>query len=233
MPRWTGVEGKPLIIAGPCSAESEEQLLETARRLPKSRVSFFRAGIWKARTRPSSFEGVGDRGLPWLRRAGERAGLRTATEVAHTKHVEAALEHGVGLLWIGARTTVNPFSVQEIAAALRGVDVPVLVKNPTSPDLGLWIGAVERIAGAGVRDLGVIHRGFSIASKTRFRNAPMWDLVIEMRRMFPQLPMITDPSHIAGRRMSGSAITASTSRATSERGRASAMSARAASSAPP
>jgi chorismate mutase len=200
MARWAGVEGKPLFIAGPCSAESEEQLHETARRLPAARVSFLRAGIWKARTRPNSFEGIGDRALPWLRRAGDRAHLKTATEVAHATHVEAALKHGIDLLWIGARTTVNPFSVQEIANALRGVNVPVLVKNPTSPDLGLWMGAVERISAAGVRALGVIHRGFSTAAKTRFRNAPMWDLVIEMRRLLPDMPMITDPSHISGRR---------------------------------
>lgn len=197
---WTGVEGRPLIIAGPCAAESEEQVRETARRLPASRVDFLRAGIWKARTRPNSFEGIGDGALPWLRRAGDEFGLRTATEVAHAQHVEAALEHGIDLLWIGARTTVNPFSVQEIANALRGTTVPVLIKNPTHPDLGLWLGAVERVHGAGVRALGVIHRGFSTGTASRFRNAPMWDLVIEVRRLLPGMPVVVDPSHICGRR---------------------------------
>ena len=189
-----------MVIAGPCSAETEDQLIETVRRLPANRVTFLRAGIWKARTRPESFEGIGERALAWLRRAGDRANLMTATEVANAHHVEAALTHGIDLLWIGARTTVNPFSVQEIANALRGVDVPVLVKNPTSPDLQLWIGAIERVSAAGVRKLGVIHRGFATASKTRFRNAPMWDLVIELRAMLPNMPIVTDPSHICGRR---------------------------------
>jgi chorismate mutase len=198
--RWSGVEGRPLIIAGPCSAESEEQLLETARRLKDMRVDYFRAGIWKARTRPETFEGIGDAALPWLARAGREFGMRTATEVATAAHVEAALRHGIDLLWIGARTTVNPFSVQQIADALRGVTVPVLVKNPTSPDLPLWTGALERISRAGVRALGVIHRGFSVAGNTRYRNAPMWELAIEFRRIQPEIPMITDPSHITGRR---------------------------------
>ncbi len=197
---WSGVEGRPLVIAGPCSAESEEQMLETARRLRDARVSYFRAGIWKARTRPSNFEGIGDAALPWLVKAGRQFGMKTATEVATPAHVEAALRHGVDLLWIGARTTVNPFSVQEIADALRGVAVPVLIKNPTSPDMGLWIGALERIHRAGVRSLGVIHRGFSVAGTRRFRNAPLWELAIEMRRLHPTLPIITDPSHITGRR---------------------------------
>lgn len=197
---WSGVEGRPIIIAGPCSAESEEQLLETARRLRGARVDYFRAGIWKARTRPSNFEGIGDAALPWLVRTGRQFGLKTATEVATPKHVELALHHGVDLLWIGARTTVNPFSVQEIAEALRGVNAPVLVKNPTSPDMALWLGALERINRAGVRRLGVIHRGFSVAGMTRYRNAPMWELAIEFRRMHPDIPIITDPSHITGRR---------------------------------
>ena len=198
--RWTPDNGRPLVIAGPCSAETEDQLAETVRRLPVHRVSYLRAGIWKARTRPNSFEGIGDTALAWLRRAGDRAQLKTATEVAHGKHVDAALKNGIDLLWIGARTTVNPFSVQEIANALRGVDVPVLVKNPTSPDLALWIGALERVSAAGIRRLGVIHRGFATASKTRFRNHPMWDLVIELRSMLPAIPIITDPSHIGGSR---------------------------------
>ncbi len=198
--RWVPNDGRPLVIAGPCSAESEDQLSETVRRLPIHRVSYLRAGIWKARTRPNSFEGIGDAALAWLRRAGDRAQLKTATEVAHGKHVDAALKNGIDLLWIGARTTVNPFSVQEIANALRGVDVPVLVKNPTSPDLALWIGALERVSAVGIKKLGVIHRGFGTATKTRFRNHPMWDLVIELRSMLPDIPVVTDPSHITGRR---------------------------------
>jgi chorismate mutase len=200
MARWSGVEGRPLLIAGPCSAESEEQLLETARRLTGTRVDYLRAGVWKPRTRPGSFEGIGDAALAWLRRAGSAHGLKTATEVASTAHVEAALAHGIDLLWIGARTTVSPFSVQEIANALRGTRVPVLVKNPTSPDLGLWFGAVERLHHAGVRSLGVVHRGFSTANASRFRNAPLWELAIEFRRSLPEVPMLTDPSHISGRR---------------------------------
>lgn len=198
--RWTDVEHRPLVIGGPCSAESEAQVLESAARLRGVRIDYFRAGIWKARTRPATFEGIGDPALPWLQRAGQQFGLRTATEVATPAHVEAALRHGVDLLWIGARTTVNPFSVQEIADALRGVAAPVLIKNPTSPDMGLWLGALERIHRAGVRALGVIHRGFSVAGTRRFRNAPMWELAIEMRRLHPALPIITDPSHITGRR---------------------------------
>lgn len=200
MAGWSGVEGRPLVIAGPCSAESEEQVMETARRLRGARVDYFRAGIWKARTRPANFEGIGDAALPWLVKAGREFGMKTATEVATAAHVEAALHHGVDLLWIGARTTVNPFSVQEIADALRGVTAPVLVKNPTSPDMALWLGALERINRAGVRRLGVIHRGFSVAGNTRYRNAPMWELAIEFRRMHPDVPIITDPSHITGRR---------------------------------
>jgi len=200
MLRWSGVEGRPLVIAGPCSAESEAQMMETARRLHGVRVDYFRAGIWKARTRPVAFEGIGDVGLPWLVHAGREFGMRTATEVATPAHVEAALQHGVDLLWIGARTTVNPFSVQELADALRGVTVPVLVKNPTSPALGLWTGALERINRAGVRALGVIHRGFAVASSRRFRNPPMWELAIEFRRRHPEIPIVTDPSHITGRR---------------------------------
>ena len=200
MSAWSGVEGRPLVIAGPCSAESEEQMLETARRLRGARVDYFRAGIWKARTRPSNFEGIGDAALPWLVKAGHQFGMKTATEVATGAHVEVALRAGVDLLWIGARTTVNPFSVQEIADALRGVTAPVLVKNPTSPDMALWLGALERINRAGVRRLGVIHRGFSVAGNTRYRNAPMWELAIEFRRTHPDVPIIVDPSHITGRR---------------------------------
>jgi chorismate mutase len=200
MARWSGAEHRPIVIGGPCSAESEGQVLESAARLRGGRVHYFRAGIWKARTRPETFEGIGEMALPWLKRAGLQYGMRTATEVATPAHIESALRHGIDLLWIGARTTVNPFSVQEIADALRGVDIPILVKNPTSPDLGLWIGALERIHRAGVRALGVIHRGFSVAGTRRFRNAPMWELAIELRRLHPSLPIITDPSHITGRR---------------------------------
>jgi len=198
--RWSDAEHRPIVIGGPCSAESEAQVLESAARLKGARIDYFRAGIWKARTRPSNFEGIGDAALPWLRRAGLQYGMKTATEVATPAHVEAALKHGIDLIWIGARTTVNPFSVQEIADSLRGVNVPVLVKNPTSPDMGLWIGAIERIHRAGVRALGVIHRGFSVAGSRRFRNAPMWEMAIELRRLHPTLPIITDPSHITGRR---------------------------------
>ena len=186
------------MIAG--RAAPERGPVSEARRLHGARVDYFRAGIWKARTRPANFEGIGDAALPWLARAGEEFGMKTATEVATAAHVEAALRHGIDLLWIGARTTVNPFSVQKIADALRGVTVPVLIKNPTSPDMGLWIGAIERVNRAGVRALGVIHRGFSVADAGRYRNAPMWELAIEFRRMHPEIPIITDPSHITGRR---------------------------------
>lgn len=200
MAQWSGVAGRPLLLAGPCSAESEAQLAETARRLSGVRVDYLRAGVWKARTRPATFEGIGDEALGWLRRTGEAHGLRTATEVATAAHVEAALREGIDLLWIGARTTTNPFSVQEIASALRGATVPVLVKNPTSPDVALWMGALERVHAVGVRALGAIHRGFTISGPTRFRNPPMWELAIELRRLLPHLPIITDPSHISGRR---------------------------------
>lgn len=198
--RWSGVEGRPLIIAGPCSAETEAQVFETARLLSGTRVDFFRAGIWKARTRPGHFEGIGEAALPWLRNAGVKYGMKTATEVAHAHHVEAALEAGIDLLWIGARTTVNPFSVQELADAVRGTGVPILIKNPTSPDLALWLGAIERFSKAGVRALGAIHRGVSAANSAPFRNAPAWDMVLELRRVLPGLPVLTDPSHICGRR---------------------------------
>ena len=198
--RWSSVENRPIIIAGPCSAESEAQMMESARRLHGVRVDYLRAGVWKARTRPANFEGIGDAALPWLVKAGKEFHLKTATEVATAAHVEAALRHGIDLLWIGARTTVNPFSIQEIADALRGVRIPVLVKNPTSPDLGLWTGALERINRAGIRELGVIHRGFGVASTRKLRNPPMWELAIEFRRLHPTVPMITDPSHITGTR---------------------------------
>ncbi|MBX3241524.1 MAG: bifunctional 3-deoxy-7-phosphoheptulonate synthase/chorismate mutase type II [Chitinophagaceae bacterium] len=192
---------KPLIISGPCSAETEEQVLETAQRLAKTgKVDMLRAGIWKPRTRPGSFEGIGAKGLPWLQQAKKLTGLPTTVEVATGKQVEDALHFEVDMLWIGARTTVNPFSVQEVADALRGADVPVLIKNPINPDLELWTGAVERVAKAGIKHVGLIHRGFSAYGNTEYRNAPMWHLAIEMKRRNPEMIMINDPSHICGRR---------------------------------
>jgi chorismate mutase len=191
----------PLIISGPCSAETEEQVMATARGLATTgKVDIMRAGIWKPRTRPGSFEGIGAKGLPWLQQAKKETGIPVAVEVATAKQVEDALHFDVDVLWVGARTTVNPFSVQEIADALRGVKVPVLIKNPLNPDLELWVGGMERIAKAGIEDLGLIHRGFSSYGNTDFRNAPMWHLAIEMKRRFPNVPMINDPSHICGRR---------------------------------
>ncbi|MHA4809798.1 chorismate mutase [Flavitalea flava] len=192
---------RPLIISGPCSAETEEQVLETATRLAKTgKVDMLRAGIWKPRTRPGSFEGVGTKGLPWLQQARKLTGLPVTIEVATGKQVEDALHFDVDVLWIGARTTVNPFSVQEVADALRGVDVPVLIKNPINPDLELWTGAVERVAKAGIKQIGLIHRGFSSYGNTEYRNAPMWHLAIEMKRRNPGMMIINDPSHISGRR---------------------------------
>lgn len=192
---------KPLIISGPCSAETEEQVMETARQLAATgKVDVLRAGIWKPRTRPGSFEGIGTKGLPWMQQAKKETGLPTAVEVATAKQVEDALHFDVDVLWVGARTTVNPFSVQEIADALRGVEVPVLIKNPINPDLELWLGAVERIAKAGIKSIGLIHRGFSSYGNTEYRNAPMWHLAIEMKRRYPEMMIINDPSHICGRR---------------------------------
>jgi len=192
---------RPLVISGPCSAETESQVLETATRLANTgMVDILRAGIWKPRTRPGSFEGIGTKGLPWLQQAKKITGLPTTVEVATGKQVEDALHFDVDILWIGARTTVNPFSVQEVADALRGVDVPVMVKNPINPDLELWTGAVERVAKAGVKQIGLIHRGFSAYGNTEYRNAPMWHLVIEMKRRNPDMMLINDPSHICGRR---------------------------------
>lgn len=192
---------RPLIISGPCSAESEEQVMQTAIRLAATgKVDMLRAGIWKPRTRPGSFEGIGTKGLPWLQKAKQETGLPVTVEVATAKQVEDALHFNVDVLWLGARTTVNPFSVQEIADALRGVDVPVLIKNPINPDLELWIGAVERIAKAGIKNIGLIHRGFSSYGNTEYRNAPMWHLAIEMKRRNPGMMMINDPSHISGSR---------------------------------
>jgi chorismate mutase len=192
---------RPLIISGPCSAETEQQVLETASRLAKTgKVDMIRAGIWKPRTRPGSFEGIGTKGLPWLQQARKLTGLPVTVEVATGKQVEDALHFDVDVLWIGARTTVNPFSVQEVADALRGVDVPVLIKNPINPDLELWTGALERVAKAGINQIGLIHRGFSSYGNTEYRNAPMWHLAIEMKRRNPGIMMINDPSHISGRR---------------------------------
>jgi chorismate mutase len=192
---------RPLIISGPCSAETETQVIETAQRLAATgKVDVLRAGIWKPRTRPGSFEGIGTKGLPWLQQAKKITGLPLTVEVATAKQVEDALHFGVDILWIGARTTVNPFSVQEVADALRGVDVPVLIKNPINADLELWIGAVERIEKAGIKQTGLIHRGFSSYGNTEYRNAPMWHLAIEMKRRNPNMLLINDPSHISGRR---------------------------------
>jgi len=192
---------RPLIISGPCSAETEEQVIETAVRLHKTgKVDMLRAGIWKPRTRPGSFEGVGTKGLPWMQKAKQITGMPVTIEVATGKQVEDALHFDVDVLWIGARTTVNPFSVQEVADALRGVDVPVLIKNPINPDLELWIGAVERVAKAGIKQIGLIHRGFSSYGNSEYRNAPMWHLAIEMKRRNPDMMLINDPSHICGRR---------------------------------
>jgi chorismate mutase len=192
---------RPLIIAGPCSAETKEQTIETAMQLARSgRVDVIRAGVWKPRTQPGTFEGIGEPGLQWLSEVKEATGLPIAVEVANRSHVELALKYGVDLLWIGARTTVSPFAVQEIADALRGCDIPVLVKNPVNPDIELWIGALERLFNSGVKKLGVIHRGFSSYGEKFFRNAPQWQLPIELRRRMPQLPIICDPSHIAGKR---------------------------------
>ncbi len=192
---------RPLIISGPCSAETETQVIETAIRLAKTgRVDMLRAGIWKPRTRPGSFEGVGAKGLPWLVEAKKITGLPLTVEVATAKQVSEALDSGIDVLWIGARTTVNPFSVQEIADALSGVDIPILIKNPIHPDIELWIGAVERIAKSGVTKIGLVHRGFSSYGNTEYRNAPMWHLAIEMMRRNPNLLMLNDPSHICGRR---------------------------------
>src|SRR6201995_2814598 len=192
---------RPLIISGPCSAETEEQVMKTAVQLQETgKVDIMRAGIWKPRTRPGSFEGIGTKGLAWLQKAREVTGIPVAVEVATAKQVEDALHFDVDVLWIGARTTVNPFSVQDVADALRGVEVPVLIKNPITPDMELWIGAVERVAKAGIKQIGLIHRGFSSYGNTEYRNAPMWHLAIEMKLRNPGVMMINDPSHISGRR---------------------------------
>ena len=205
---WVKEFPKPLIIAGPCSAESEKQMLETAKRIKETNaeVPIFRAGIWKPRTKPNGFEGVGVIGLNWLKKVKEEYGFKTATEVANAHHVAAALEADVDILWIGARSTVNPFTVQEIAEALKGTEKPVLVKNPVNPDLALWIGALERLLGQEVKNLGVIHRGFSTYQKTKYRNIPNWQIALDFKNQFPNIPMIVDPSHICGNRTGLAAI---------------------------
>lgn len=191
---------RPLVIAGPCSAETEEQVMTTARQLAGKGCHMFRAGVWKPRTKPGGFEGNGEQALPWMKQVKEETGMLTATEVATPEHVELALKYGIDILWVGARTSANPFAMQALADSLKGVDVPVLVKNPVNPDLELWIGALERINGAGIKRLGAIHRGFSSYEKKLYRNAPMWQIAIELHRRIPNLPIFNDPSHIGGRR---------------------------------
>lgn len=199
--KFCGVDSKrPVVIAGPCSAETEEQVMETAKDLAKNGVRIFRAGIWKPRTKPGGFEGVGSVGLTWLQEVKKETGMLVATEVANKQHVEEALNAGVDVLWIGARTSANPFAMQEIADSLVGADVPVLVKNPVNPDLELWIGAMQRIYNAGIRQIGAIHRGFSAYGKHLYRNMPQWHIPIELHRRMPELTLICDPSHIGGKR---------------------------------
>ena len=193
-------DGLPLMIAGPCSAESEVQIMETARRLKALGINVFRAGIWKPRTHPNTFEGVGTKGLKWLQRVKNELGMKICTEVASERHVFDCLKFGVDMVWIGARTTANPFLVQEIADALKDTGIPVLVKNPVNPELDLWIGALERLNQAGIMKLGVIHRGFSTFEKIRYRNSPEWQIAIELRSRYPDMPFFCDPSHMAGDR---------------------------------
>lgn len=195
-------DDKPLIIAGPCSAETEEQVHETARELAQYGIKYFRAGIWKPRTKPGGFEGVGAKGLPWLAKVKEETGMKVCTEVAKREHVLQALEAGVDMFWIGARTSANPFAMQEVADAFKegGKDVPVLIKNPVNPDLELWIGAIQRLYNAGINRIGAIHRGFSAYGKHLYRNLPQWHIPIELRRRIPNLPILSDPSHIGGKR---------------------------------
>lgn len=198
LPTW--VREKSIMISGPCSAESPEQLLETAHALAKRGIRIFRAGIWKPRTKPGGFEGVGAIGLQWMKQVKKETGMLLATEVATREHVFESIKAGIDLLWIGARTTVNPFAVQEIADALRGTDIPVLVKNPVNPDTDLWIGAIERLHGVGLRKIGAIHRGFSSGEKWGYRNQPMWAIPLELRSRIPGIPLLCDPSHIGGNR---------------------------------
>ncbi|MDY9917724.1 3-deoxy-D-arabinoheptulosonate-7-phosphate synthase [Porphyromonadaceae bacterium KH3R12] len=196
-----GIDDKrPLVIAGPCSAETEEQVMATARQLADNGVKIYRAGVWKPRTKPGGFEGIGSPALGWMMQAKKETGMYMSTEVATEKHVYESLKYGIDMLWIGARTAANPFAVQEIADTLKGVDIPILIKNPVNPDLELWIGALERLYNAGIKKLGVIHRGFSTPDKTIYRNLPQWHIPIELKRRFPTLPIICDPSHIGGAR---------------------------------
>jgi chorismate mutase len=197
---WGGQWKRPLIMAGPCSAETKEQLRETALAIHDLGINIIRAGVWKPRTRPNNFEGVGVKALKWIRDIKDEVDVKFAVEVANPHHVEESLYHGIDILWIGARSTVNPFTVQEIANALRGVDVPVFIKNPINPELSLWIGAIERFHQAGIQKIGAIHRGFSSIQKTRFRNTPQWSIPIELKKTFTEIPLICDPSHIAGDR---------------------------------
>ncbi|MCI7000853.1 MAG: bifunctional 3-deoxy-7-phosphoheptulonate synthase/chorismate mutase type II [Prevotella sp.] len=191
---------RPFVIAGPCSAETEEQVMTTARQLANYGCHMFRAGIWKPRTKPGGFEGNGEKALPWMQQVKKETGMLTATEVATPEHVELALKYGIDVLWVGARTTANPFAMQALSDALKGTDVPVLVKNPTNPDLELWIGALERLNLAGIKRLGAIHRGFSSYDNKIYRNLPTWQIPIELHRRIPDLPIVNDPSHIGGRR---------------------------------
>ena len=197
---WNVNNSHPLIIAGPCSAETEEQVLQTAMELAKHNVHVFRAGVWKPRTRPDHFEGVGSKGLEWLQKVKLVTGMLTATEVANAKHVYEAIKYGVDILWIGARTTVNPFTIQEIAEALKGTDIPLLVKNPVNADLELWIGAIERFNKCGITRIAAVHRGFSTYEKNEFRNPPKWQIVIDLKRRLPRIPVICDPSHMGGKK---------------------------------
>jgi chorismate mutase len=191
---------KPIIISGPCSAETEEQVIKTAARLAQDGIEIFRAGIWKPRTRPGSFEGIGQEGLPWLNRVQKEFNMLVAIEVANAAHAKMALEAGIDILWIGARTSANPFAIQEIADAIKGSDIPVLIKNPVNPDTDLWLGAIERIYKAGITKIGAIHRGFSSYDHTIYRNVPQWEIPIELKSKLPCIPLICDPSHIAGKR---------------------------------
>ncbi len=197
---WAKQFGQPIVIAGPCSAESEEQMLETARRMDKTYVNVFRAGVWKPRTKPGSFEGVGEIGLKWLNKVKETTGFKTATEIANAEHAKLALEYDIDYLWIGARSTVSPFITQEIAETLKGTQKTILVKNPVNPDLELWIGSLERLASQGIKNLGVIHRGFSTYKKTKYRNKPKWQMALDLKKRLPKIPILIDPSHIAGNR---------------------------------
>ena len=198
---WLPTGDLPLVVSGPCSAETEQQVMDTARALAKiPEVRIFRAGIWKPRTRPGTFEGVGEKGLVWLKRVKQETGLLTAVEVASPNHIEMALKHAVDVMWIGARTVVNPFSVQELASSLKGVDIPVMVKNPVNPDLSLWVGALERLNMAGISKLVAVHRGFYFFDRSPYRNAPMWEIPIELKRRMPSVSLICDPSHICGER---------------------------------